>query len=108
VAINGEMIDYESTPISAWHRVLDFKQGTLTHRYRGRTRGGIGFEITARRLVSLAQPDLVACRLSIGLDSPATVVISSELVNRQDTDYLEPAAAEYDPRRAKNFGRRVF
>ena len=108
VAINGEMIDYESTPISAWHRVLDFKQGTLTHRYRGRTRGGIGFEIIARRLVSLAQPDLVACRLSIGLDSPATVVISSELINRQDTDYLEPAAAEYDPRRAKNFGRRVF
>ena len=108
VTIDDEPIDYAESDISAWHRVLDFKQGTLTHRYRGRTRSGIGFDITSRRLVSLAQPDLVACRLLIELDSPATVVISSELVNRQDTDYLEPAAAEYDPRRAKNFGRRVF
>lgn len=108
LAINGEIIEFDTAEIESWDRRLDFKQGTLVHRYSCTTRGGIGVEVTARRLVSLAQPDLVACRLQVTVDRPATVVIVSELVNRQDTDYLEPAAEEFDPRRAKNFGRRAL
>jgi alpha,alpha-trehalose phosphorylase len=108
LAIDGEPIDFSTTDIEAWRRVLDFREGTLTHTYRGRTRGGIGFAVEARRLVSLAQPDLIACALAVEVDAPATLVIVSGLVNRQDTDYLQPSAHEHDPRRAKNFGRRVF
>ncbi|HEX2153052.1 MAG TPA: glycosyl hydrolase family 65 protein [Acidimicrobiia bacterium] len=108
IAVNGEMVDFDRAQISAWERRLDFQAGTLSHSYHWETRGGIGVDVTATRLVSLVQPDLVVCRLSVTVDEPANVVLVSELINRQDTDYLEPAASQFDPRRAKNFGRRVL
>jgi alpha,alpha-trehalose phosphorylase len=108
IAVNGEMVDFDRAQISAWERRLDFQAGTLSHSYHWETRGGIGVDVTATRLVSLVQPDLVVCRLSVTVDEPANVVLVSEVINRQDTDYLEPAASQFDPRRAKNFGRRVL
>ncbi len=108
LSVNGEVADFDTSDISDWERRLDFRTGTLSHHYRWTTHDGIGVEVTAIRLVSIVQPDLVACRLRVEVDSPARVTIMSQLINRQDTDYLEPAAAEFDPRRAKNFGRRVL
>ncbi|HLT97401.1 MAG TPA: glycosyl hydrolase family 65 protein [Acidimicrobiia bacterium] len=108
LAVNGEVLDFDDAQISNWERRLDFKTGILTHRYHWETLGGIGVDVEASRLVSIVQPDLIACRLAITVDAPANVVVVSELTNRQDTDYLEPATPELDPRRAKNFGRRVL
>lgn len=108
LAVNGELIDYDTVEILDWERRLGFREGLHTHRYRCRTQSGIGVRVWASRLVSLIQPGLVICRLRLQVDSPANIVIVSELVNRQDTDYLEPGVAEFDPRKAKNFGRRVL
>lgn len=108
LSINGESVDFTHSAISDWERRLDFRTGTLSHHYRWTTRSGIGVEVDAIRLVSLVNPDIVACRMQLRVDAPTTVVLDSELINRQDTDYLEPAAAEFDPRLAKNFGRRVL
>ena len=108
LAVNAETIDFDDADVSDWERRLDFRSGLLTHRYHWDTRGEVGVDVEASRLVSITHPDLVACRLRVKVDSPATVVIVSELINRQDTDYLEPSATEFDPRRAKNFGRRVL
>lgn len=108
LTVDGETLDFDTADISHWERRLDFRTGTLTHNYRWTTTGGIGVDVTATRLVSIARPDLIACRLEVQVDAPARVEVTSMLVNRQDTDYLEPAASEFDPRRAKNFGRRVL
>ncbi|MFP3914713.1 MAG: glycoside hydrolase family 65 protein [Actinomycetota bacterium] len=108
VAVNGEVIDFDEVELSGWERRLDFRTGLLTHTYRCRTRGGVGLSVSSDRLVSLVQPGLLACRLRVNVDSPANVVVMSELINRQDTDYLEPAVAQFDPRKAKNLGRRVL
>ncbi len=108
VWVNGERIDYSSPTIADWERRLDFRQGTLVHRYRWRTEDGIGVEVRSTRLVSVARHDLVASRLEVSVDADAEIEIRSGLVNRQDTDYLEPAATELDPRRARNFERRVL
>ena len=108
LTVEGETLDFDTADISRWERRLDFRTGTLTHNYRWTTAAGIGVDVTATRFVSIARPDLVACRLQVQVDAPARVEVTSELVNRQDTDYLEPAASEFDPRRAKNFGRRVL
>ncbi len=108
VKVNGEPIDYSSPTIEDWERRLDFRRGTLVHRYRWTSEDGIGVQVTATRLVSVARPELVACQLVISVDTDAEIEISSGLLNRQDTEYLEPAATELDPRRARNFGRRVL
>ena len=108
LAVNAETIDFDDADISGWERRLDFRRGLLVHRYHWDTRGGVGVDVEATRMVSIAHPDLVVCRLRVKVDSPATAVVVSELINRQDTDYLEPAATEFDPRKAKNFGRRVL
>lgn len=108
VAVGGESADFEAIDIRRWERRLDFKTGTLSHEYSWTTASGVGVDVEAIRLVSLADPDLVACRLTVAVDRAVEVELSSVLINRQDTDYLHPAASEFDPRRAKNFGRRVL
>ena len=108
LCVDGEWVEFGESQIDRWVRELDFKSGTLTHRYRWTTRSGTRVDVEATRFVSVARHDLVVCRLSVGVDRDASVEMVSSLVNRQDTDYLEPWAAEFDPRRAKNFGRRVL
>ena len=108
LSINGVELDYDDARLEDWERRLDFRTGTLLHRYRWITDDRVGVDVEHIRLVSIAQPDLVACRLRIAVDADAELEIVSGLVNRQDTDYLEPAASAFDPRQAKNFGRRVL
>ncbi|MGH8911514.1 MAG: hypothetical protein ACRDVD_03305, partial [Acidimicrobiia bacterium] len=108
LSVNGTLLDFDTARIRDWERRLDFRTGILTHHYRWTTDEGVGVVVDATRLVSIAEPDLVACRLEVTVDAPVELEIVSGLVNRQDTDYLEPAASEFDPRQAKNFGRRVL
>ena len=108
VAVNGETIDYSSPGTSEWQRKLDFKDGTLSHEYHWEDSNGASVHVASTRLVSIADGNLVACRLKITAETAAEIEIASGLVNHQDTDYLEPSASEFDPRRAKNFGRRVL
>ncbi|CAN5773786.1 glycosyl hydrolase family 65 protein [soil metagenome] len=108
LAVDGETVDFDVIDLRNWHRRLDFKTGTLTHRYRWVTSSGITVDVKEVRFVSVAQRDLVVSRLEVGVDRRATVELASFVVNHQDTRYLEPAASEFDPRRAKNFGRRVL
>ena len=106
--VDGEAVTFGQSDIDRWTRELDFRLGTLTHRYRWITSRGVTVDVEACRFVSLVERHLVACRLSVRTDRDASVVLTSSVVNRQDTDYLEPWVSEFDPRRAKNFGRRVL
>ncbi|HJR91765.1 MAG TPA: glycosyl hydrolase family 65 protein [Acidimicrobiia bacterium] len=108
LSVNGVELDFASARVENWERRLDFRSGTLTHRYRWMTEDGVGVDVEMTRIVSIAQPDLVACQFRVHVDAGAEVTLVSGMVNRQDTDYLEPAASEFDPRQAKNFGRRVL
>lgn len=81
-------------------RRLDLRTGVLTTvaRWPDST-------VTWQRLVSLVRPAIVALRLSAQNHRERVV---SGWRNRQDTDYLESGGGEFDPRRAKSFGRRVL
>ncbi len=106
--VDGEAVDFDTSDLRNWHRRLDFRTGTLSHRYRWVTRSGITVNVNSVRFVSVASPELVVSHLEVGVDRPATVQLTTSLLNHQDTDYLEPAAPVFDPRLARNFGRRVL
>jgi alpha,alpha-trehalose phosphorylase len=81
-------------------RRLDLRSGVLTTtaRWPGQT-------LTWQRLVSLARAGIVAFRLT---KQDGSARVTSGWRNRQDTDYLDQWSGEFDPRRAKSFGRRVL
>lgn len=108
LSVDSEVLHLAGAELTEWERRLDLRGGTLRHRYRWHTEGGVTVDVEEVRLVSLAEPSLIVSQLVVGVDSEAEIEFVSGLENRQDTDYLEPAAAKFDPRRAKNFGRRVL
>lgn len=90
-------------------RHLDFRTGILTTTARWA-------EVTAtwQRLVSLAEPDVHAIRVSLDAHQPGRVGVEGQIINRvdlersgQDVQMLEPGE-EVDPRQAPEFGRRVL
>ena len=108
LGIDGEPIDFENADLTHWWRRLHFRRGLLSHRYRLTTAAGTDVVIRVTRMVSVARQDLIGTRMAILATRDADIQFDSYLLNRQDTDYLEPGAEELDPRRAKNFGRRVL
>ncbi len=106
--IDGEPVDFGHAEINHWWRRLNMRRGLLSHQYRLTSSGGAEVAIRTTRMVSVARPDLIACRLSVVADQDVDLQIDSYLMNRQDTDYLHPEMREFDPRRSRNFGRRVL
>ncbi|MPZ51639.1 MAG: glycoside hydrolase family 65 protein [Acidimicrobiia bacterium] len=106
--IDGEPVDFGHAEINHWWRRLNLRRGLLSHQYRLTTSTGAEVAIRTTRMVSIARPDLLACRLSVVSDQPIDLQIDSYLMNRQDTDYLHDEVDEFDPRRAGEFGRRVL
>jgi alpha,alpha-trehalose phosphorylase len=68
-----------------YERVLDFRSGTLDRRLVWETPSGKRVEVRSRRLASLCYRHLAAFEFEVRvLNGDAPVVISSQLVNRQD------------------------
>ncbi|MGK0273983.1 MAG: alpha,alpha-trehalose phosphorylase [Ilumatobacter sp.] len=106
---SAELIDYE--------RTLDFRTGELTRNFVWRTPGGKRVRVASTRLVSLEHRHLAAMTFEVTLlDDAAPIVISSQLMNRQDgeDEYHVPNAAlgegdgTTDPRQASQFAERVL
>jgi len=95
------------------NRRLDLRTGILTTT-------AVWPQVTVKwaRLVSLTRRHLLAFRVEWELrkgtgppahsEGSATPTIVSGWRNRQDTNYLSVGESEFDPRRARSFGRRVF
>ncbi|NII50935.1 glycoside hydrolase family 65 protein [Frigoribacterium endophyticum] len=95
-------------------RRLDFRDGVLTRDVEWRTPSGKRVLVTSRRLVSFEDRHLAIIEYEVTvLDADASLLISSQILNRQDMgdEYhagMRAAAGAFDPRRAEAFDSRVL
>jgi hypothetical protein len=100
--------------LDSYDRTLDFRTGRLTREILWRTPGGKRVLVRSSRMVSFTQRHLAVMEMEITvLDEPAPVVVSSQVLNRQDgkDEYHVSSAAMgegRDPRKANVFESRVL
>jgi alpha,alpha-trehalose phosphorylase len=97
--------------VTEYRRQLDFREGVLTRDLNWSTPSGKQVKIRSRRLVSFEHRHLGAIEYEVVSDRDAPIVLSSQLLNRQDArpmDEPRNGGGEMDPRRARAFGRRVL
>ncbi|HEY9291882.1 MAG TPA: glycosyl hydrolase family 65 protein [Microlunatus sp.] len=97
-----------------YDRTLDFRTGRLTREIGWRTPGGKRVLVKSSRMISFTQRHLAVMEMEITvLDQAAPVVVSSQVLNRQDgkDEYHVRSAAMgegWDPRKADAFESRVL
>jgi alpha,alpha-trehalose phosphorylase len=91
-----------------YQRVLDLRDGALTRDLVWSPGSGKHIRVSSLRLVSLEERHLVAMRYVVTpLDHDAAVVVTSQLLNRQDLGGNHQPGRE-DPRLARVLGHRVL
>ncbi|MDO5681533.1 MAG: glycosyl hydrolase family 65 protein [Propionibacteriaceae bacterium] len=113
IYVDDEPLLLPIADLDAYERTLDFKQGVLRRRVIWRTSAGKRVQINTTRLVSFTQRHLAIMSVTITmLSGDAPIVISSQVVNRQDgrDDYsVSTKTAEgSDPRKAEAVDRRIL
>ena len=92
-----------------YERSLDMRNGTLTRNLLWSTPSGKHVRVVSKRLVSLESRHVLAITYEVTLiDHAAPVVISSQIVNHQDSEANKGASDSSDPRLAKVFTDRVL
>ncbi len=96
--------------LTRYSRTLDFRDGILKREMNWSSPSGRQVSIATRRIVSFEHRHLAAITYEVTVDRDAPVVLSSQLLNRQDSHALdEPAGnGNGDPRRARGFSQRVL
>ena len=100
--------------LESYERVLDFRDGLLRRTLVWRTPSGKRVKVESTRMVSVRQRHLAVLTLQVTmLSGHAPVVVSSQLLNRQDgkDEYHVRSAAMgegHDPRKAQGFEGRVL
>ncbi len=112
VYVDDEPLTLAIADLDRYERALDFRSGRLERDIVWRTPAGKRVRINTRRMVSFTDRHLVLYEVAITmLDGDAPVVVSSQIVNRQDgfDDYRRPHTDEgMDPRRSNGFNGRVL
>ncbi len=114
IYVDDEPLLLGEADLDHYERVVDFRSGTLTRELIWRTPSGGRVQIRTERLISFEYRHLAVATVEItALDSTAPIVISSQLLNRQDgeDEYHVRSAAlgeGMDPRKSRRFGRRVL
>ncbi|MEP9381322.1 glycoside hydrolase family 65 protein [Nocardioides cheoyonin] len=114
IYVDDEPLTFGTADLEDYERVLDFRDGVLRRSLVWRTPSGKRVCIRSTRMVSMTQRHLALMTLEVTmLTGSAPVVISSQLLNRQDgkdeyhvaSDALGHGA---DPRKASAFEDRVL
>ena len=113
VYVDDEPLSLAVADLEDYERALDLRSGRLVRRVVWRTPAGKVVEIKSSRMVSFTDRHLALMEIEITLleGGLAPVVVSSQIVNRQDgyTDYRPPEEPEgFDPRRTNKFNERVL
>ncbi|MEZ5378001.1 MAG: glycosyl hydrolase family 65 protein [Acidimicrobiales bacterium] len=114
IYVDDEPLLLGEADLDHYERVVDFRAGTLTRDLVWRTPSGGRVQIRTQRLISFEYRHLAVASVEItALDASAPIVISSQLLNRQDgeDEYHVRSAAlgeGMDPRKSRRFGRRVL
>lgn len=112
--VDDEPFVLTEADILRYSRRLDFADGVLVRELEWRTPSGKRVLIRSRRMVSFTDRHLAVIDYEVELlDADASVLISSQILNRQDgvdEYHANPAteAAGFDPRKAESFQERVL
>ena len=112
--VDDEPLRVGQADLDSYERVIDFAAGRSWRELIWRTPSGKLIRIFSSRMVSMVHRHLAVLTLEIELlDGEAPIVVSSQLLNRQDgeDEYHVRAAAlgeGRDPRRARKFAHRVL
>jgi alpha,alpha-trehalose phosphorylase len=109
--VDDEPLFLPTARLTRYERVLDMRAGTLCRELDWSTPAGKHVSVRSCRLVSLEHRHLVAIEYEVVVhDRSAPVVLSSEVINRQDEH--QPDARQgtqaLDPRRATHLAHRVL
>jgi alpha,alpha-trehalose phosphorylase len=114
VYVDDEPLTLGTADLEHYERSLDFRDGVLRRSLVWRTPSGKRVRIESTRMVSMTQRHLAVMTLEVTmLSGDAPIVISSQLLNRQDgkDEYHDSAHAmgeHIDPRKASSFTERVL
>ncbi|GGL41750.1 glycoside hydrolase family 65 protein [Phycicoccus endophyticus] len=114
VYVDDEPLVIGLSDLEHYERELDLRAGVRRRSLVWRTPSGKRVRVDSSRMVSMAERHLAVLAIEVTmLDGDAPVVISSQLLNRQDgeDEYHEPAqskVATVDPRKAGSFDGRVL
>lgn len=113
VYVDDEPLRLSVADLEDFSRSIDFREGILRREVTWRTPSGKRVEIRTSRMVSMEEKHLALFTYEIVLpDDAAPVVISSQLLNRQDGEdeyHLAPAnSTRFDPRKGEDFSHRVL
>ena len=109
--VDDEPLHLPSARIMSYERSLDMRDGVLRRELVWSTPGGKHVTVRSTRMVSLEHRHLGVITMEVEVDAEAPVVISSQVLNRQDSAALDErrvGASGHDPRRARVFTDRVL
>ncbi|MEX2328857.1 MAG: glycosyl hydrolase family 65 protein [Nitriliruptoraceae bacterium] len=111
--VDDEPLHLPLARITEYERRLDLRSGVLRRDLNWSTAGGKQVRVRSSRLVSFVHRHVGAIELEIEVDTDAPVVVSSQMLNRQDARPLDERNGNghgngNDPRRAGSFGQRVL
>jgi alpha,alpha-trehalose phosphorylase len=112
--VDDEPFNLGTADLEHYERTLDLREGVLRRSLIWRTPSGKRVLINSTRMVSMTQRHLAVLTFEVTmLTGDAPIVISSQLINRQDgeDEYHVPTAAlgeGLDPRKASHFESRVL
>jgi maltose phosphorylase len=93
LSVNGTAIDLSTSRISDFYRILNMKEGYLERSFKVNVAENKVIEITSRRFVSMAEPDLGVIRYSVrSIDFDGRldfIVYIDGDVKNEDTNYGE-------------------
>ncbi len=112
--VDDEPLLLATADLEDYERSIDFRDGTLRRDFVWRTPSGKRVQVRSSRMVSFTARHLALMTLEITmLDGDAPVVVSSQVLNRQDgvdeyhvTDHS--MGQGFDPRKAAAFTERVL
>jgi alpha,alpha-trehalose phosphorylase len=106
--IDDEPLYLPTARLVNYERRLDFRDGVLRRTLQWSTPSGKQVWLTTERVISLRHRHLGALRYQITTDQDAPIVLSSQLVNRQDAIPADERNGVKDPRRPKGLRDRVL
>jgi alpha,alpha-trehalose phosphorylase len=107
--VDDEPLYLPTARLTEYQRELDFRDGVLKREMNWSSPAGKQVRVSSHRLVSLEHRHVAATRYEVTVDTDAPIVISSQMLNRQDSRAIdEPTNGNSDPRRAKAFAHRVL
>jgi alpha,alpha-trehalose phosphorylase len=112
--VDDEPLLLNTADLEHYERSLDFRTGVLSRELLWRTPAGKRVQVRSTRVVSMMHRHLAMMTFEVTLlDSAAPVVISSQLLNRQDgEDEYHVTSASLgegkDPRKSRRFDHRVL